>query len=327
MVDVCHNCSHSGLNHLYKASSFDAPNNEEGQQFGIARCSHCAVVNTTGINAANVGATYTGEYYGSSSQKFLRIIEKTVALVNARRARSLTKAWRGAMALDVLPDVLDIGCGRGQLLQAFQDEGANVLGLERDEFPSSDGSESFVRVGTLFDAQYSDHKFDIVILWHVFEHLDSLELLLDSVTDHLKDNGQLVIAVPNFSSLQQRLFSRYWFHLDLPRHLVHIEANWLLQNIEKRGYTIEKVSYMDLLQNVYGFIQSALNVLAPQRLNRYYRLLKHGRSADDSNVLPILGWSVLALLLLPFAVLDSVAGSLLGRGATVEVVARRGMPT
>ena len=40
--------------------------------------------------------------------------------------------------------------------------------------------------------------------------------------------GALVVAVPNTASLQARAFGDRWFHLDLPRHLVHLPADALI---------------------------------------------------------------------------------------------------
>ena len=179
-----------------------------------------------------------------------------------------------------------------------------------------------VRTGSIADPEYADRKFDIVILWHVLEHLEHQEELLDVVTSHLDEDGMLIIAVPNFSSLQRRMFNKYWFHLDLPRHLVHLDSYWLQHQLLRRGYTIEGVSYLDSLQNTYGFIQSSLNRIAPRHLNEYYRLLKYGRLLEGGSLLPLLKWSLLALLILPFAILENFLGTLTRGGATVQIAAR-----
>jgi SAM-dependent methyltransferase len=264
-----------------------------------------------------VAASYDAGYYGGGSHKFVGIIEGLLGIVSTARARCILKDWNGGQE----PSVLDIGCGRGHLLRAFADLGANVLGLERQEFPEEALASDAVRVGSLDDPEYRDRRFDIVIIWHVLEHLDHHDELLDRITAALNPGGTLHIAVPNFASLQQRWFNRHWFHLDLPRHLVHFEADWLQERLLARGYRIESSSHTDLLQNSYGFIQSAMNALFPARRNRYYALLKSGISI--AGLVPLLGWSMLALLLLPAALLDALLGALLGRGATVKIAARR----
>ncbi len=194
--------------------------------------------------------------------------------------------------------------------------GRNFQGYERPG--------DFVHVGSITDPEYAGRRFDIIILQHVLEHLEQPEKVLDHITEHLSENGQLIIAVPNYSSLQQRLFAKYWFHLDLPRHLVHFESQWLLQRLSDRGYTIVSVDYTDWLQNIYGFIQSALNVIAPRQLNQFYNLLKYGRSRNNDTLIPMIKWSLLSLLLLPLAIMESIVGAVLHKGATVQVVVKPG---
>jgi 2-polyprenyl-3-methyl-5-hydroxy-6-metoxy-1,4-benzoquinol methylase len=321
--DICNNCGQTNLEPLYNAPAFDSRNREAGKNFGIARCRSCQLVSTTGTDADEVAEAYTSEYYGSASSKFVSAIERIISLTTVVRSRKIIQVWRGGQHTEESPSVLDIGCGRGQLLRAFQSQGASVLGLERQEFPADHTPSDILRVGSISDPEYTDIKFDIIILWHVLEHLEKLEELLNEATNHLSENGLLIIAVPNFSSLQQRMFSKHWFHLDLPRHLVHVDSKWLLQQLTNRGYSIEVTSYMDPLQNTFGFIQSALNSIAPRQPNDYYRLLKHGRFLERKTALRTLAWSLLSIVLLPFAILESTLGAVLRRGATVQVIARR----
>lgn len=326
MNDLCYNCGSDKLERLYSAPAFDSPLYNTAHNLGLGRCNDCQLVSTTGTGrdaeAEAEAEAYTTEYYGSASSKFLSPIERGISLFKTMQARHITRTWQRGLHTESAPSVLDIGCGRGQLLTAFQTLGAAVLGLERQEFPVHELPGDTVRTGSIADPEYADSKFDIIILWHVLEHLEQQEQLLDAISDHLDEDGLLVIAVPNFSSLQQRVFSKYWFHLDLPRHLVHVESRWLQQKLLLRGYTIEAVSYLDLLQNTYGFIQSSLNAIAPRRLNEYYRLLKHGRLLEDGTLLLLLKWSLLAALILPFAIIENLLGTLTRSGATVQIAAR-----
>jgi SAM-dependent methyltransferase len=292
------------------------------RHYGLARCQSCMLVNTTGTDVDDLAEAYSNEYYGSASSKFLSVIENILACIASFRSRRILRLWRRRHKPEASPAVLDIGCGRGQLLRAFQSQGAQVLGLEREEFPTDDEFSDIVRVGSISEEEYKDRRFDIIILWHVLEHLEQHEKLLDVLSNHQNKNGILIIAVPNFSSLQHRLFSKNWFHLDLPRHLVHFDPKWLTRQLSNRRYTIEYENYVDPLQNIFGFIQSAMNWIAPHRPNEYYRLLKHGRYLTAKSVLPFLFWSLLSIVLLPFAIFEILISAMLHRGATVQLIAR-----
>jgi len=269
-----------------------------------------------------VADAYTPDYYGSASSKFIATIERILALSTAVRARKILRVWLKTNQTEKSPTVLDIGCGRGHLLRAFKKLGGTALGLERQEFPVDEKTDDCVRIGSISDPEYADRQFDIIILWHVLEHLEKHEALLQDLSNRLSKDGLLIIAVPNFSSLQQGLFSKYWFHLDLPRHLVHFDKEWLELNLSNNGYEIEFISSMDPLQNTFGFIQSSMNFISRGQRNAFYNLLKHGHFLTGTSIFPSLAWALLSLILLPFAILESIISALYGRGATVQIAAR-----
>ncbi|MEH6580441.1 MAG: class I SAM-dependent methyltransferase [Halioglobus sp.] len=329
MIAQCHNCNSSDLEFLYGAPAFDTQPDTEHLRYDLCRCNDCALVNTVPSDPAYDSdepedAVYSETYYGSSTSKFLTVIEFLLKKATTARARKIIRLWRAAKPTSASPAVLDIGCGRGLLLRSFQEEGASVLGLERQEFPIDESCSDIVRAGALDDAECENRNFDIIILWHVLEHLSEHEKLLDNIKQHLNTGGVLALAVPNYDSLQQRLFAGHWFHLDLPRHLVHFESDWLCEQLERRGFIIEQQKHLDPVQNSYGFIQSTLNQISTEHQNAYYKLLKHGNTFSLRTLPAFLGWSVLAAALLPAAIIELIFSSFTRKGATVQIFAKLG---
>ena len=290
------------------APAFDG----DGTQFPLGVCNTCKLVTTQGVTADVLKAAYHSEYYGGGERKFSTLVERSIGFLTVRQARRLTAVWGGKS-----PVVLDIGCGRGVLLQAFSRQRAEVLGLERDEFP---GRPDFVEIGALKDESYRHRTFDIIVIWHVLEHLESLSETIDEAHRHLNKGGILAIAIPNYGSWQARLFAGDWFHLDIPRHLLHITSDQLFERLENAGLEVVSESHWDPLQNIYGFIQSVMNRLFPNSQNRFYAMLKHGRYLG---LAPLIGWMLLAGLLVPLAVLEYVISGIRKQGATVHIVAKR----
>ena len=315
----CQNCGAAELELLFTAPAFDAPFMESR----IERCRNCQLVNTEAVSPDELARAYSVDYYGSPEQKFNPILEKIIGWLHRRQANKLLGIWSRGGTSVAAPRVMDIGCGRGLLLSAFQKMGAEVHGLERLEFEIAPAMRNIVKTGAITDAKYINQHFDVVVLWHVLEHLHTTLEHIQQLGEHLREGGVLVLSVPNFDSLQRRLFGRAWFHLDVPRHLLHIESSWLLSTLEQQGYKIEDEQHFDFTQNIFGFVQSAMNVIAPQRANEFYRLLKQGRRG---NLLRLFGWSATSLLLLPIAVLESIYSVAVKQGATVTVVARREKP-
>jgi len=70
--------------------------------------------------------------------------------------------------------------------------------------------------------------FDVIAMWHSIEHLPDPWGVLEACASKLAPGGLLVVAAPDPSCLQFRIFQRYWVHLDAPRHLYLIPARTLI---------------------------------------------------------------------------------------------------
>ena len=147
-------------------------------------------------------------------------------------------------------------------------------------------------------------------------------LLLDEIERITADEGVIAIAVPNFSSLQSSWFRSDWFHLDLPRHLYHFNAENLCQLLKQKGYSISSVSTTSIEQNIFGFVQSFLNRLKfLGKPNEFYRLIQR-RSGLKEN-LKFVFWFFIGILILPLAFVEFVISFALKRGACVMVYAHK----
>jgi 2-polyprenyl-3-methyl-5-hydroxy-6-metoxy-1,4-benzoquinol methylase len=62
-------------------------------------------------------------------------------------------------------------------------------------------------------------RFNVIAMWHSLEHLRNPWEVIDALPGHMEKGGRLVIATPNPSSLQFRIFGSRWVHLDAPRHV------------------------------------------------------------------------------------------------------------
>ncbi len=316
MNSLCENCCGSEWTALYSVTDFDTGT----KVYWLGKCENCQIIATMDVSNDTLSRAYSRQYYGSGNAKFPDFLERWLTAGSRRNANAILDQWRMENGQRKTPKVLDIGCGRGTLLREFQTLGADILGLERPEFPLGEASAQFIRVGSIMDEQFNGCNFDIVIFWHVLEHMAEVEDMLKTVSGHLNENALLIIAVPNFGSYQQRLFTRHWFHLDIPRHLNHFDKNWLVTCLNRNGFGEFSISTFDLTQNIYGFVQSALNLLFPGRPNAMYRLLKH--QTGNRNWIELLTWVCLALPLLPIAVIESAFSALTGQGATLTLYAR-----
>jgi SAM-dependent methyltransferase len=270
---------------------------------------------------AEVADFYPAHYYGDLGSKFRTPIEMLVRLVGARHVRFLAEGLAPGAR------VLDLGCGRGVLLSALADRGLEAHGVELNEAAARGADpRAQVRVApTLPAAGYPGAWFDCAIVWHVLEHLRDPAGALAELARVLRPGGRLVVAVPNFASIQAKWAGPAWFHLDLPRHLHHFPLAALRRLLERHGFEVVSEHHFSLRQNPFGWLQSWLNRRTDLPRNGLYTLL-YRRAAGapppfDPRTQRAL-WTGLALGAVP-ALAATAVETLLRSGGTVHVVARR----
>jgi len=242
----------------------------EPDDFKVRRCRRCEHHFTVPVLGPNeIGAYYAEVYYGTKNKRFNPLMEGLVEWFARRRATTLGRFAK-------VGKVLDIGCGRGLTLAALRDQGWQTRGCEFSETAARKAKEMLnldVDHGGFDENNYADGEFDAVILWHVYEHLSDAGEAMKSFHRIIKPGGILVIAVPNFDSIQAQGTHYGWFHLDMPRHYSHFGAPWLREHLPKAGFRVLAEHHGSLEQNCYGWIQSILNCLGLQR-NLLYDILR-----------------------------------------------------
>lgn len=80
-------------------------------------------------------------------------------------------------------------------------------------------------------------QYDVVVLWHVLEHLIDPMMTLRTIAELLLPRGILIVATPNPDSLQFRILGHFWPHIDAPRHLTLIPLSLLQKETGTLGLT------------------------------------------------------------------------------------------
>ncbi len=273
------------------------------------------------LDSDEISSLYPDDYYGEPGTKFQPLVESVVRFIGERHITFLSRG------LAPHARILDVGCGRGVILGALANRGFEVHGLEISaEAARGADPRAEIRIATrLADADYADASFDEVIIWHVLEHLSDPRETLEAAHRILKPGGRLIVAVPNFSSLQARWTGDAWFHLDLPRHIHHFPLEALRTLLTDTGYTVGEAYHFSLRQNPFGWIQSVLNRFGSLPRNGLYTML-HRRSHDEPPPFDAATTAWLWFWLIvgtPFALAATVWETAIRSGGSVHVVATR----
>lgn len=292
-----------------------------GDRFLVARCHRCGLDVTAPV-PESVERYYPSSYYGSG-RRFNPIIEWLLNNLYAYRARQIESKQNPGK-------VLDIGCGRGLLLNKLRERGWEPRGTELSEEAAAYARHKLnlpVTTEELEECHFPDEEFDLVILWHVLEHVEEPRAMLREVSRILKPGGVLLVAVPNFGSWESRWSGPGWFHLDVPRHLTHFTPRSLRGSLEQAGLALISTNFFSTEYDFFSFVQSTQNKLGFVH-NYLYNLLRTRsakviRQGHEHQVGP---WETALVLLtaIPLAALSVVVAptmAALGKGATIAAYA------
>ena len=117
--------------------------------------------------------------------------------------------------------LLDLGCGRGELVARMSSLGWRAEGIDTDPVAVEVARSKNIRVrcGPLHEQKFPQGSFDAVVMSHVIEHVHRPLELLKEVYRILRPGRLLVVATPNAGSWGHRLLGSRWPFLDPPRHL------------------------------------------------------------------------------------------------------------
>jgi SAM-dependent methyltransferase len=281
------------------------------QTYRLARCSACGTAVTLDRSDEEAGRLYAGGAYAPMRG----VADVFVRPLRAAGERVALRSFSGASAG---ASVLEIGAGDGWLVTALRERGCSVTGIEPFAQPP-DGA--LVAHREVTEDDFAAGPYDIVVFWHVLEHLSDPVGALRSAAGALTSDGRVVVSVPTLDSLQARLGGDRWFHQDVPRHAVHFTRDGLERLFERSGLAIAQIHDFVPDQNLLGMTQTLLNTVT-RDVNVGFRLLKGDRDGmTKSDVV------VSALAAAPAAILGLVLESiamLAGRGGAVAVEATRG---
>jgi SAM-dependent methyltransferase len=293
-----------------------------GDVFEVSECAACGLAVTL-PQPADVDRYYPAAYYGSAgARRFPGPVEWAQRRLYGARARAVE-------AIAGLPGrVLDVGCGPGWLLDAFRRRGWEAAGTELSEDSAARARALGipVHVGPPASWPWPDGHFDAITLWHALEHWPDPRVPVARLARLLRPGGVLLVGVPEFASAEARLAGAGWFHLDVPRHLVHLTRASLQRLLTEAGLSVRRTSTFAPEYDIFSLVQSAQNRLG-LRHNLLYDLLR-GRGARLGPGGASAAGALLTLLLaIPLTVVAaplSLLLSLAEKGSSITILAVRG---
>jgi 2-polyprenyl-3-methyl-5-hydroxy-6-metoxy-1,4-benzoquinol methylase len=147
--------------------------------------------------------------------------------------------------------VLDVGCSEGTLSKKMKENNCSIIGIELNK-EAANMAETFCEELIMGDAELVklnpkyEKYFDIILFADILEHLKDPSKVLERFNKYLKDEGTIIISVPNIANWRQRfqlLFGNFQYQeygiLD-STHIRFFTEKSTKQMIEDAGYETVK---------------------------------------------------------------------------------------
>lgn len=162
--------------------------------------------------------------------------------------------------------ILDIGCGNGIISRAVGALGYNVTGIDVSDkaIASANAANSLSNVHFTVigagDLQPEPGKYSAIICSEVLEHLQRPSTLLNIIRQSLKDDGILIVTVPNGKGPRELFVTRPVQYLQKKNNLVWKLISSFKKMLGYHGTTVQ--SNADDLSHIQFFTRKSISALA-----------------------------------------------------------------
>jgi 2-polyprenyl-3-methyl-5-hydroxy-6-metoxy-1,4-benzoquinol methylase len=198
---------------------------------------------------------YESENYISHTDSKKSFIDKVYQIVKKRALHNKLKLINSFQTDE--KSILDIGAGTGDFLKVCSENNWKIFGTEPSQKARNFAQEKNIILEENISF-YEKKKFDVITMWHVLEHVRNLSEYIKQLKSLLKENGRLIVAVPNFKSYDAKHYKQFWAAFDVPRHLFHFSQESIQKLFSEVNLEVEKMLpmkydafYVSLLSEKY----------------------------------------------------------------------------
>lgn len=138
--------------------------------------------------------------------------------------------------------LLEVGCSYGAMLAALRADGWDVEGVELDQRASDIARLRYgITVHPSLSAVSPDPQFDVVILFHVLEHVLEPRAFLRDVRLRLRPGGTLLLRTPNAASVPARISGGWWQWFAAPEHVHVFSPESCRLMLGETGYKVDRL--------------------------------------------------------------------------------------
>jgi 2-polyprenyl-3-methyl-5-hydroxy-6-metoxy-1,4-benzoquinol methylase len=160
----------------------------------------------------------------------------------------------------------DVGCGPGYLLSVFQKK--KILGIDIDlnALKIASRYSEVCKIDLNKKNIFLKRKFDLVVCYHVIEHIKNPNIFIKNIKSILKKNGTLIVGTPDFDSAMARLYKNKFRMLHDKTHISLFSRESLVRFLENFGFKIFNIDY-PFFETEYFNKKSILKIFSKNKKN------------------------------------------------------------
>lgn len=253
------------------------------ETFSIVSCKSCGFKFTNPRPEDSIiGNYYKAESYVSHTNTKKGLINQLYHFV---RSYTLNKKVAMLNSFVSRGTILDYGCGTGMFLKTCFNNGWKTFGMEPDDSARKIALEQNLQVfqnkNELAPA-LSNNQISAITLWHVLEHVTDMNETLTFFKSILKQDGVLIIAVPNHVSYDAKHYKEFWAAYDVPRHIHHFDVKSMLQLLSNFGFKLVETKGMKFDSFYVSMLSEKCKTGSMNLINAFLTGLKSNLKAKDS---------------------------------------------
>lgn len=253
---------------------------------------------------------YEESFYKEDNTRFNPLIEIIILFVRKLRIKSLLKYKPNP------GKVLEVGCGRGEVLKVLKKRGWDVTGVQISKTIADILNQQGIKtLNCPFEAtNLKEKEYDAIIMFQVLEHLKDPVEAIEICKDILKNDGILIIEVPNTESWSCHFGKEKWNAYDVPNHITNFSKDRLVKFMIQKGFLPIEVSTWNFELGPIVFLQTFMNKIFPA--NNFYQIMQ------TKGILSYLVF-FMYLFLTPFFSVIEVLAVLAGKGSVARVTFKK----
>lgn len=169
-------------------------------------------------------------------------------------------------------NVLDYGCGFGFFLSALNKD-IKKFGIEESKFASKFIKKNYPQInilqGGIKKLNMINKKFDVIMLYHVIEHVRNPGILIKNLKKKLKKNGTLIVGTPIVKTKLSNFFGKNFRHY-IPAHRSLYNLRELKKVFLKNSLKIIRVEKPYFNTKYFNF-KNIIRLFNPRKISPPFR--------------------------------------------------------